>query len=575
LQASLSKNKGTKVAAQFFKIIGYLCFFFFIQWHLMASPPKRVVSQAIGTDDILLALADPSQIAALSHLARDPLLAPNAASAAKYPALKGSSAEDVLPFRPDLVLLTSFSSPETVAILKKSRVKLFILDKFETLEDVYASLRQLGDLLGKRQKAEALIESCRSRVSSLANALKGAKPVRVISAVPWQFISGSNTSFQDMCDHAGAINVAAEAGIDGVVPLSAEKLLKWEIDALVGPTEHINESVASLADRLKEISPYRFLEAHKKGRVIEIPMALFMSTSHHRITAFEFLARALHPERFIGFLGGGAITNAPPEAPFIWWSVGEQGRLPDGRTEQVLTLMALHDSEIERPEAWMRIRPPRITPVSETWVRVTTDDISQVGWFRGSWSPSAPHTLVVQSSEYAMADIFARAEIQGRACFAQTRLMLYGMGGASEKENEGFGEGPAYPEFRVRSSGSVYWPQTGDEFTFTIDGTKANGDLEVWSSLGERAEAVRALGDEYKYTPPHDPALNRQELTVSKPLIFVLRLEGGGSASFTQLVHRSRDAFWNIKAGLAILSASCLASGLAVGLIRRKARTCC
>jgi len=33
----------------------------------IAGPPRRVVSQTVGTDELLLALADPAQIAALSH----------------------------------------------------------------------------------------------------------------------------------------------------------------------------------------------------------------------------------------------------------------------------------------------------------------------------------------------------------------------------------------------------------------------------------------------------------------------------------------------------------------------------
>jgi len=567
--------------AHFFKVIGYLCFVFIIQSHVAASAPKRVVSQAIGTDDILLALADPGQIAALSHLAHDPLLAPDAANAARYPALKGSSTEDILRFKPDLVLLASYSSAETVAILRKSGVKLFILEKYESLDDVYESLRQLGDLLGKRQKAEALVESCRARVGALANALKGAKPVRVISASVWPFINGSNTSFQEICTHAGAINVAAEEGIDGLVPIPAEKLLTWKIDALVGPTDHLpNKRATPLADSLKDVSPYRFLDALKKGRVIEIPSALFQSTSHHRIAAFEILAKALHPSHFGRFAGPSTgpandVQDVSPAEPFIWWSVGEAGRLPDGRTEQALTLMASPDSKIEKPEAWIRIRAPKITPISETWVRVTTGSISKAGWFMGQWSLSAPYVLAVQSSEYATADVFARAEINGRAYFAQTRLMLYGMGGANEKEDEGTNEVPDCPEFRVLSSGSFYWPQTGDEFTFNFVGKKANDVLEVWGSNGDMLAAVQASGEDYKYVPPHDPALNGLELGASKPLIFVQRLNGGGAASYTQLVHRSRDAFWNLKAGLAILAASLLATGLTVGIIRRKGRPCC
>jgi len=265
------------------------------------APPKRVVSQAVGTDDILLALADPGQIAALSHLSHDPLYAPDAALAKRHPKLGSSSAEDILRFKPDLVLMASFSSPESVAIIRKSGVRLYILEKYETLDDVYESLRQVGNLLGQAKRADALIVSCRARVGAIETALKGAKPKRVVSAGVYPYISGSDTSFQDLCDHAGAVNVAAEAGIKGVVPIPAEKLLSWDIEVLVGPTEHRpGESGPKLRDRMKGVAPFRYLKAYREGRVVEIPGALFGATSHHRIAAYEALARALHPERFGG-----------------------------------------------------------------------------------------------------------------------------------------------------------------------------------------------------------------------------------------------------------------------------------
>jgi iron complex transport system substrate-binding protein len=267
----------------------------------MLPPPQRVVSQAVGTDDILLALAGPGQIAALSHLAHDPLYAPDAESAKRHPTLKGSSAEDILRFKPDLVLMASFSPPDSVALIKKSGVKVYILEKYETLEDLYESLLQVGGLLGQRKKADALIASCRDRVSRLGQALYGVVPVRILSAGVYPYISGSNTSFHDLCAHAGAINVAAEAGITGIVPIPSEKMLAWKIDALVGPMERSpREAGPTLAERLKDIAPFRHMVALKEGRVIEIPGALFAATSHHRIAAYECLAKELHPERFEG-----------------------------------------------------------------------------------------------------------------------------------------------------------------------------------------------------------------------------------------------------------------------------------
>ncbi len=157
---------------------------------------------------------------------------------------------------------------------------------------------------------------CHQRINSLEKTLKGAKPIRVLSAGVYPYISGSDTSFQDLCDHAGAINAAAEAGIVGVVPTPSEKMLSWQIDVLVGPTEHSQgKDGPKLADRLKDIAPYRYLDAYKKGRVIEIPSALFAATSHHRIDAYEMLAKALHPERFGGSGGEGKV--AVSESPSI------------------------------------------------------------------------------------------------------------------------------------------------------------------------------------------------------------------------------------------------------------------
>jgi iron complex transport system substrate-binding protein len=260
---------------------------------LFAAHPQRVVSQTVGTDELLLALADPGQIAALSHIAQDAHFSPVAAEARRFPTIKDSDAESVLRFRPDLVLAASFTRPETLALLRRAGVRLVVLDRFESLEDVYASLRILGHELGQEARAETLIAQCQARVQSLAAKLKGAKPVRVLSAGLYPFTSGTGTTFQDLCDHAGALNVAAEAGLKGHAPTPSEKLLVWNVEVLVASAED-----DGIRARLGEIPHYRALPAFKAGHVVVIPGPLMSSISHHRIAAYEALARALHPERF-------------------------------------------------------------------------------------------------------------------------------------------------------------------------------------------------------------------------------------------------------------------------------------
>jgi len=259
---------------------------------LFGGPPTRVVSQTVGTDQLLVALAAPGQIAALSHLARDASFTPDVRANAGYPCLRTGGAEDILGFRPDLVLAAAYTSPETLAILRRAKVGMVVLEHFETLEELYDSTRKIGAALGRSARAEELIGQWKARVAELDKRLRGVKPVRVMAAGLYPFTAGAGTTFQDMCDHAGAVNVAGEQGIRGHQPTPSEKVLTWKVDALV------TEAGENMRQRLGTMPPYKYMNALKKGRLVEIPGPLMSATSQARLDAYECLARALHPEAF-------------------------------------------------------------------------------------------------------------------------------------------------------------------------------------------------------------------------------------------------------------------------------------
>lgn len=257
---------------------------------LFAAPPRCVVSQTVGTDELLLALAEPGQIAALSHLARDPSFSPVAKAASAFPALKDSDAESVLRFRPDLVLVASYTRAETLALLKKAKVPVLLIDRYETLEDTRRNIRTLGEALGHPRAAADLLARMDARVAALRKRLEGVRPVRVLAASVQPYTAGADTTFQDLCDHAGAVNVAAEAGLKGHQPTPSEAVLGWNPEVLVAGGED--------PARLAAILPYKHLPAARAGRIVLLPGALMSATGQHRLDAYEALARALHPERF-------------------------------------------------------------------------------------------------------------------------------------------------------------------------------------------------------------------------------------------------------------------------------------
>lgn len=258
----------------------------------------RVVSQTVGTDEMLLALAEPEQIAALSQIARDETFSGMAREAQDYPMLdRNGDVENVLRYRPTLVLVMDFSRAELVAQVRRMGVKVLVVDRYKTLEDDYASLRLIARELGPKAetKAETIIADCERRVAALDAKLRGVKPVRVISPSTYGVIPGEDTTFQDFCAHAGAVNLAATLGkLRGHAAPPDEQMLTWPIDVVVLAGATKDSALAPF----KTLPPYQFMAAVREGRVARLEPWQFSCITHLRVQAYEQLARELHPEIF-------------------------------------------------------------------------------------------------------------------------------------------------------------------------------------------------------------------------------------------------------------------------------------
>ncbi|MDR1818081.1 MAG: ABC transporter substrate-binding protein [Puniceicoccales bacterium] len=279
-----------------------------------ASPavPARVVSCSVLADEFLLEVAAPAQIAAVSHLAADPELCAAAGDAAGLPRLPAAAdAESILRARPDLVIFTTFNQLEVITQVRRAGVETLVLDKYDTLDEAFASLRAVGRRLGPaaQRRAEDAEARCRRRVAALAERLRGARRVRVFSPSTFEIVPGDGTNFQDFCDHAGAENVAATVGkIRGHKPVPAEQLLSWPAErlVLVGNTTGGALAMPTPADIERAIRPfltlppYRFMAAVRERRAVLLNSGQSACISHHRVSCYEHLARQLHPERFTG-----------------------------------------------------------------------------------------------------------------------------------------------------------------------------------------------------------------------------------------------------------------------------------
>ena len=262
-----------------------------------AAPAVRVVSQTVGTDELLLALAEPAQIACLSHIAREAGFSAVAREAAAYPMLSVGDAETILQHRPTLVLAADYSRLELIEQVRRTGVKVIVFTRYHTIEDAYANLRLLAAELGGEApaRAEVIVADCIVRVARLREKLRDVKPVRVIAPSTYGVIAGAATTFDDLCEHAGAVNLGKTlGGLSGHQPPPNEKMLTWPVDRVV--VEGFDDTTA-LAPFLK-LPPYQYMPAVRERRMARIDPYMLSSVSHHRVEGYEMLARALHPEVF-------------------------------------------------------------------------------------------------------------------------------------------------------------------------------------------------------------------------------------------------------------------------------------
>jgi iron complex transport system substrate-binding protein len=198
-----------------------------------AERPQRVVSLNLASDHWLLELAEPSQIAALTFLAHDPIYCPRWETARTHRAIRGS-AEEVLRLRPDLVIAGRWGATQTVAMLRRLGVRVEVMDSPEDFAGVAAQARQVGAWLGRSAAAERFVAQLEQRLARVRGA-RPAQPVDVLEYSQNGWVHGAGSPFTRLVEEAGGRNLAVERGVDWIARVSLEELVRWNPEALVVP----------------------------------------------------------------------------------------------------------------------------------------------------------------------------------------------------------------------------------------------------------------------------------------------------------------------------------------------------
>lgn len=263
---------------------------------ILPREPQRIVSQTLGTDEILLAVCPSERVVALSDLAEDGNYSNAVEEARRIPNRTIQGPEQILQFKPDLIFVASYSRAETVELLNASKAPVFRFANFDSIADIKSNIRMVGYATGTDAAAEKLIRQMDADLAAVrARIPKSDASVRVMSYDRLGYTAGSNTIFDDVVRSAGAVNVSAERGVKGFAKINSEKILEWQPDFLIAGAKPGNEK--NVSDRLLESPAVASSKAGRSGRIIVIDTRHYLTVSHHVVRFVEDVANGLYGDR--------------------------------------------------------------------------------------------------------------------------------------------------------------------------------------------------------------------------------------------------------------------------------------
>lgn len=269
--------------------------------------PTRIVSLTYGTDEILTALLSPGRIAAYSKYAGDDGISfLTKDEVMKVGQRVDMEPEHILSLAPDLVVASTSTPMQTVEVLTRSGVPVYVSGIPTTVEEMKEKVRGVAKAVHEEERGEALVSDMDSRLASLEEKLSQIPPEKERVALGMSFrgiLGKKGTLFSDVLRLAhvkdGAAVYEVPKGADAY--LSLEILPKIDPDVILLPTWRVKagDDTKAFEEGLLSNPALREVTAVKERRLVPFSEKYKYVMSQHVVDAVEAAARAVYPEVFV------------------------------------------------------------------------------------------------------------------------------------------------------------------------------------------------------------------------------------------------------------------------------------
>ena len=211
---------------------------------------------------------------------------PEAQSIAKVGDTQNPNIETIVTLKPQVVFVSTASQLETYQnVLSQQNIAYFIVD-VRSVEDVPKSVRQIGDILGTSDAANAAASELSHRIEAVENKTRGSKKVRTFLQVSEEplFTIGKDSFMTALVELAGGESVTRDLP-SGYPRLSKETALALRPEMII---------LSDSEDNKEPNEAFKNSPAVKNGKVMKINADILSRPGPRLVDALEQIASYLN-----------------------------------------------------------------------------------------------------------------------------------------------------------------------------------------------------------------------------------------------------------------------------------------
>ena len=260
---------------------------------------SRVISAAPSNTEIIVALGMGERLIAVDKYSGDIQGVPAGLPLIDffYP-----DTEAIIGFDPDLILTNEINSfgvaDNPFRLLSDLGISVVQVSTSSSIEGIYADIMMIADVLGVKEKGEALVSSMREEIGKMENsgrsmAAQGRKSVYFeISAMPSIVSFGRGVYLDEMIEIAGGRNIFA--GESGWFSPAEEEVINRNPDVIFAMAYSGEDPVSDIMNRRS----FGGINAVRRNQIFVIDGDSASRPSQNILLALREMVRAINPEYY-------------------------------------------------------------------------------------------------------------------------------------------------------------------------------------------------------------------------------------------------------------------------------------